>query len=319
MMDEDLKALLKELAESEKMPDRSDLYALSSLPAEEAARVAEVWHDLPTDLRIELINALVEIAEADFEALFGAVYRVGIEDQEPAVRARAIEGLWEDRDVRLVPVLADRLREDESARVRAAAATSLGRFILLGELEKIRPAPRTEAYECLMAACQRESEPLEVRRRAMESLAYTENETIVEMIETAYQSPHEEERISAVFAMGRSANPRWAVEVRRELISPNPAMRYEAARASGELQLNECVPDLEELSEDVDREVQEAAIWALGQIGGDKARAILERHLESDDAVAQAAAEAAINQLEFLHGDVAGLFDRLLEDLDAND
>ncbi len=111
--------------------------------------------------------------------------------------------------------------------------------------------------------------------------------------------------------MGRSADTRWAQQVRQELFSPNPELRYEAARACGELQLIEAVSELAELAEDADPEVQEAALWALGQIGGDQARKILEHYCTVEDEATQAAAEAALDELEFLYGDLDDFFARM--------
>lgn len=311
-----LDALLDELNAGDKMPSLASLYYLSGLDEDDAQRVRQTWTHLPVGMRRSIIAALVEAAEADFELNFGALFRIGIEDEDAQVRAASIDGLWEDEDVRLVPSLVACLRDDEASTVRAAAATSLGRFVLLGELEKIRPGPQNMAYQALLAACQNPHEDLEVQRRALESLAYADEEIVATLIRQAYDAPEEEMRISAVFAMGRSADPAWACYVQRELSSPSPALRYEAARACGELQLTESVPELEELVEDVDPEVQEAALWALGQIGGAKAREILERYCHSEDEAIQAAAEAALDELEFLHGDLTDFFGRLLKDHD---
>ncbi|MCX7682730.1 MAG: HEAT repeat domain-containing protein [Anaerolineae bacterium] len=305
-----LDTLLNELITAS-MPAQSLLYHLSDLDAEGIARVRGVWPGLPVELRRRLITNLVEMAEDDFELNFGEVFRMGLEDEDAEVRAASIEGLWEDEDVRLVPLLVARLQEDESADVRAAAAQSLGRFILLGELNKILPEPHHMAYQAVLATCQNEDEDIEVKRRALESLAYADNETVIQLIHEAYRSPHEKVRVSAVFAMGRSANPYWSRYVRQELFSPNPEMRYEAARACGELQLREAVADLEELADDVDAEVQDAALWALGQIGGDRARAILERYCQADNEATRSAAEAALDELEFMYGDLSDFFARL--------
>lgn len=308
--------MLDDLRESAAMPPQASLYLLSNLEAADVARVREVWIDLPVTLRQQMITRLVELAEADFEVNFGALFRMGMEDEDAQVRLASVEGLWEDEDVRLVPLLAARLRQDEDADVRAAAATSLGRFILLGELERIRPGPQGAAHQALLAACCDPQEPLEVRRRALESLAYAGDETVAELIRQAYAAPEEKMRISAVFAMGRNADTRWAPQVRQELFSPNPELRYEAARACGELQLTEAVPELEELADDADPEVQEAALWALGQIGGDRARKILERYCLEGDEAAQAAAEAALDELEFMYGDLTDFFTRLTRESD---
>jgi HEAT repeat protein len=311
---EPLAILLDELDENPQMPAQASLYHFSNLEPKDMVRVRDVWMCLPVVLRRQMIARLVELAEADFEVNFGLIFRLGLEDEDAQVRTAAVEGLWEDEDVGLVSSLAACLRKDADAAVRAAAATSLGRFVLLGELGKIHPDPYTQAYETLLTACQDVEEHIEVRRRALESLAYTSNEVVASLIHEAYAAPEEKVRISAVFAMGRSADHCWADQVRQELFQPNPELRYEAARACGELQLRQAVPELEELAEDADPEVQEAALWALGQIGGDKARQILERHCLSDDEATRTAAEAALDELSFLHGDLSEFLTRLVQD-----
>jgi len=280
------------------------------------ARVREVWPGVPVELRRHLVKRLGELAEADFELNFGAVFRLGVIDEDAEVRAAAINGLWEDEDVRLVPLLVRTLLEDEAPAVRAAAARSLGRFVLLGELQKIRPEPHTQAYEALLAACQDTTEAIEVQRRALESVAYAGTEAVEELIRKAHAGSKEKVRVSAIFAMGRSADTRWARHVRQELFSPNPELRYEAARACGELQISEAVSALEELADDADREVQEAALWALGQIGGEKAQQILERYCRVQDEATRAAAKAALDELDFLHGHLSDFFTRLIRESD---
>jgi HEAT repeat protein len=299
---------LDQLAEHEELPRGLPLHRLSGLGPSEVEEVRRAWPQLAAKLRRQLMARLVQMAEADFEMDFGAISRLAMTDADADVRCSAIECLWEDEDVRLVPPLAQRLREDEAEAVRAAAATSLGRFLLLGELKKIRPKPYSRAYEALLTACCAAGETMEVRRRALESLAYVSNEKIEDLIEEAYRAEAEEMRISAVFAMGRSADDRWAREVKQVIFSPNPALRYEAARACGELMISESTSDLIELTEDVDLEVQQAALWSLGQLGGDKSRVVLERFCASENAALRAAAEAALNQLKFLHGDLDELF-----------
>jgi HEAT repeat protein len=313
-INEPLQIVLDELREEDRRPDQLSLYYLSNLDTAEAERVRRVWTELPMDLRVELTSRLVELAEADFTLNFGAIFRIAMEDDDAGVREAAIEGLWEEEDVRLVPHLVRRLLEDESAGVRAAAAKSLGRFILLGELRKIRPEPHRIAYEALVEAHRTRDEDTEVQRRTLESLAYVSDDTVVASIREAYASSIEKMRISAIFAMGRSADSRWEQEVQQELFSTDPEMRYEAARACGELQISEAVSMLEELTEDTDIEVQEAAIWALGQIGGDRAREILEYYCRVSDEALRSAAEAAIEEFEFLHGDLEDVFADLAEE-----
>ncbi len=83
-------------------------------------------------------------------------------------------------------------------------------------------------------------------------------------------------RVSALFAMGRSCDEQWASRIMDEL-SSGVRMRFEAARAAGELELRPAVTRLIELAYEDDREIQEMAIWALGEIGGKRANHALDQ------------------------------------------
>jgi HEAT repeat protein len=210
----------------------------------------------------------------------------------------SIEGLWEDEEVTLVAPLVRALRHDEGMSARAAAATSLGRFALLAELEELDERHAKLVRGALLESVHNDDEHLEVRRRAVESIAYLGEDCVREIIAAAYEEPDESMRISAVFAMGRSADAVWSDIVQEELSSSVPAMRYEAARACGELEVKEAVTALIQLVSDPDREVQFAAMAALGQIGGQRARQVLERCARSADDVVQLVAEDALAELE---------------------
>lgn len=309
-------SLLSEVCASTEVSGSASLHHLSSLTAEEVTSLVEVWPTLEAANRRDLLERLVELAERDFEMDFGAVYRIALSDADPDVRRMAVEGLWEDEDVRLVPGLVFCLKRDSSASVRAAAATALGRFVLLGELRKIRPGPFADAYHALLDCCRSDTQP-EVRRRALESLAYVSNDEVHGMIEAAYAASDQRNRVCAVFAMGRSGHDRWTRHVQEELFSPDPAMRHEGARACGELLLSEAVGDLVELTEDVDAEVRDAAIWSLGQIGGRRARQAVERLAMSSDEPTRIAAESALDELEFAGGELSEVLQRLSSESDG--
>ncbi len=285
-----------------------ELHQLSGLLEADQTRFHAAWPGLPTAVRQQVLHMMVKQAEADFELDFGFPFRIALEDPEPAIRALAIEGLWEDEDIRLVPRLIALLTQDPDSAVRAAAAQTLGHFILLGELKKLLPSIFEKAYQALHTVYHTPTEALEVRRRALEAIAYTDNSAVIAMIEESYQDPEAAMRQSAVFAMGRSADKRWTEIVMHELQSVTPAMRYEATRACGELELRAAVPALTELVEDVAPEVQQMALWALGQIGGREARKLLKRYLNSDDEALRTTAEEALDTLEFYHGDLKSFF-----------
>jgi HEAT repeat protein len=298
----DFEKLLQQIGDTESRLSISSLYSLSGMNRTEAMLFQKAWPLIAVDRRRQIINFLVEIAEASFEVDFSQVFRFCLGDEDERVREAAIEGLWEDDDTALINPLITLLRDDPSISVRAGAATSLSRYILLGELDKIKAQPFALVREALLEIIHSPFEDLEVRRRAIESIAYFSEEGVRNIIEAAYYDEDEKMRISAVFAMGRSADPYWSDLVMSELESSSPEMRYEAAMACGELELSAATPLLANLVNDPDREVQEAAICALGQIGGDEARRILYICYEEGDQFLQEAVEEALEQLEFLHG-----------------
>jgi HEAT repeat protein len=261
-------------------------------------RFARVWPALSVNHRRRVLRALVEIAEASFAANFDTIFRYCLNDEDDESRASAIEGLWEAEDAALGDYLLRALRSDPSERVRAAAAISMGRFVLLAELGKSAHPSKEQLSRALRATIADSQEALDVRRRAVEAIAYSDEPGMRQLIEAAYRDGAEKMRVSAVFAMGRSADAHWCPLVERELSSSNPEMRYEAARSCGELQDAKAVPALVGLIRDPDREVQGAAIWALGQIGGEAARRALERCRDGDDELRADAAEEALAELE---------------------
>jgi HEAT repeat protein len=299
----DFTQTLEHLLQADTPVKGAALYNLSKMEPDELERLMAMWSAIPVTRRHILVKELVEITEANFEVDFDLVFRWGLQDADSAVRATCVEGLWENEDLALMNEFKRLLQEDPSEQVRAAAALSLGRFLLLSELGKL-PSKRCQpVYEALFEIALDANEVLDVRRRALESLAYVNSEEVAELLQDAYDHSEEKMRISAVFGMGRSADPRWISTVAGELFSLYPEMRYEAARACGELQARVAVPRLAQLIDDPDREVQDAALWALGQAGGNAARRLLQECCEEGDEATRAAAAAALEELEFLYSE----------------
>ncbi len=289
--------VLEMLAQDNVPISSSVLYALSGLGTAATRQMREYWPSLPAARRRRIIETLVESAEANFELDFNAVFRSTLQDQDGRIRQLSIDGLWEDQSVTLVSPLVRALREDPEPLVRAAAAASLGRFVLLAELDELEERRAQLVREALLETARNVHESLDVRRRSVESIAYYADPGVHTIIAEAYADDREAMRLSAVFAMGRSADTGWASIVLQELSSSDPAMRYEAARASGELEIKAAVPALTELIDDPDREIQLAAITSLGQIGGASARKMLEQCVLLDDEILCEAAEDALREI----------------------
>lgn len=285
-------------------PTTAQLHELSDLAGEDLALFRETWPTVPAERRAAVIAELVEIAEIDFEVSFTPIFQFGLQDSSEDVRVAAIEGLWEVEDAALVRPLLKMLDGDPSLRVRATAAVSLSRFVLLAELGKLPDSLVETLWNALWTVIHTADLEVDVRRRAVESLAFFDRPEVREVIQAAYTDVEPRMRISAVFAMGRTGDQDWSDAIMNELETAEPEMRFEATRACGELQLIESTPALSLLVADPDPEVRLAAVWSLGQIGTPEARRVLDICLEEGDEAIQEAAEDALAEVDFMQEQV---------------
>jgi len=273
------------------------IYNLSDIEPNDLERLGAAWGAIPVDRRRSLVSRLAEAAETNFELDFSAVTRLALTDLDDEVREAAVEATWTDESPDMGRRLINMASGDIAPGVRAAAVSALGRFILLGELGKFDPSLARRAENVAIKLYNDPNESVDVRRRALEAVANCGRAGVDDMISEAYNGTNNRLKISAVFAMGRSCDPRWAQIVLRELASGDPEMRYEAARTAGELEIKQAIPYLAEMLHAGDREIMEVAIWSLGEIGGDQARRVLEDVIEQaeeaeDHDLAEAAEEA---------------------------
>ncbi len=277
----------------------SSLTFLSDLSSEDRATLREAWPRLPVERRRRIVSNLVTMAEDNIELDFRHVFMISLEDPDAQVRLTAIEGLYEDESKLLMSKLINILRHDPNPRVREAAATALGRFTYMAQCEQIAAGQASDLRGALLESARDEHEKPDVRRRAIEALGYLDGDgEIEELIAEAYRRGGSQAE-SALFAMGRSMDPRWNQIVLEELESDRPAMRYEAARAAGEMVLEDALPRLVRMIEDKDLEVRLAAVWALGQIGGKPAAEALARALNSPEPAVREAAQEAMEEVVF--------------------
>ena len=257
--------------------DSRIFYGLSSLSADDLTQISPVWQALPVEQRRRIMQRLVDISETNVELDYHtfALYAMGDDDAE--VREAAVETLWEDSSSVFMNTLIDMTQWDEAIGVRAAAASALGQFALMGEIGELPFAEAHRVQDVLVALLNDEDEDIDVRRRALEAIANSSHEIVDEAILDAYQGTEERMRASAIYAMGRTADPQWEEFVLREMDSGDPAMRYEAAKAAGELEIEEAIPALGRMAQLDDVEIREVAVWALGEIGGGSAMRLLGR------------------------------------------
>ncbi len=306
--------LLAQLQEDGVLPQRQDLVVLSDLSLPDLQRLGKAWTTIKDARRLHVVQSLVDESVENLHLQLGRLLRLALKDPLPEVRILAIRGLWEDREADLVGPLIQMLNNDPYDTVRAAAAEALGAFVLAGELDELSPSLAMRAEDALLAILHAEMEPLIVQACALESIAFSGETGIRELIEDCYYSRYKEMRVAALRAMGRSADVRWRSTVQSELESSEAEMRAAAAKACGQLEASDAIEALIELLSDDNKPVRLAAIFALGRLGGRQAREMLSAISSGDDPEESSSAANALEEALF-YGDADGipLFDETLE------
>jgi HEAT repeat protein len=294
--------LLQRLSVAPNDVPQNEYFALSDLAREQVEIVRRHWGGIDPATRRRVVEFLALAAEQYLDVDLSAFLANILDDLDEEVRRLVLETLDDSEPTpELLGPIIQRLQQDSADDVRAAAAASLGHYVLAGELDELEAALAMRAENALIAILTDQTEPLVVQRKALESIAYSGEIAVRQFIEDAYYSPWEEMRVSALTAMGRSADVRWRRMVRAELRNPSPAMRTEAALACGELEAKAALSDLLDLLADDEEMVRLAAIFALGRIGGKEARRGLEELAAGDDDGAEAA-ELALEEMLFYTG-----------------
>ncbi len=302
------------LNESEAFPPHY-LHYFSDIQPEHLNALLEVWPRLSEARKHGLLEDLQDLAEADMLLSFDDLARALLNDDDPQVCAYAVRLLWECNDPRLAPVYIRFLQRDDPI-LSPAAATALGLFVYLGELEEIPPALLREVEDALLAAARGSAHPL-VQRRAIEALGFSSRPEVAPLIEAAYARQEPDWLVSALFAMGRSYNMRWQEAVMRMFTHEHPAVRAEAVWAAGEPALKDASPILlNALSEEKNPNVRDATIWALSKIGGEGVRELLEElYARAEDEEEMAFIDDALDNLAFTES--VELFDMFTFDIES--
>src|SRR3989304_8522224 len=101
------------------------LQQLALLEGEQLTALRSAWPQIEAERRRQVVHLLMELAEDNVDLSFDAVFFAALEDEDAAVRADAVRGLWgyEGRD--LIAPLLRLLEKDEEPEERAGAALAL--------------------------------------------------------------------------------------------------------------------------------------------------------------------------------------------------
>jgi HEAT repeat protein len=305
------------LDESKDIPHRY-LSEFSDIEPAALQSLQETWPRIGLKRKLLLLDRLNALANEDTLVSFDDLGRMLLTDDDPQVRIRALRLLIECEDHRLVPTYVDLLTKDIDTAVRAEAASTLGIFVQMGEFDDIPKDVHRYIEEILLEVLNGEDES-HVRRRSLEALGFSSRDEIPVLIESSYNRQDPDWKASAIFAMGRSSDERWAEQVLRSIVSENQNVRLAAVQAAGELELKAARPLLLELlEEEADDVIAGAAIWSLSQIGGEDVRLYIQNLLDNVEDDDQAAfLEEALDNLAFTED--RSIFDLLAFDADEID
>ncbi len=316
----DFKEIKEALLNNEAPFPTQMIYFFSDISAKNLDQLKTVWPEVMLQRRRGLLEDMETMAENDTLLFFDPVAVMALEDEDPVARSTAIRLLWQSEEEKIAPLLLKLLHEDPQAMVRSAAATALGIFVYLGELEEISEETYNEILDSLIQTHLSSDEVL-VRRRALEALGYASHPEVPGLIQIAYDTNDEDWLQTALFAMGRSYDKkRWGKSVLRMFEHPDSVVRYEAIRAAGELEMaaaREALFDMLEEGTD-DDDIFFAAIWALSKIGGKGVRNMIEANLEdTDDPEEIQLLEEALENLDFT--EQVNSFDLMVVDEDGQE
>jgi len=272
-----------ELLDGRKGLSRASLREFSDIDSESLNTLLEAWPRIAPDRKRLLLDELQTLSDNDTLVCFDDFARALLRDADAQVRVGAMRLLEECDDAKLVPIYLKIMSGDEDAAARAEAASALGKFVRLGELEEIPEKTRRLVEEALLEKTNSEDEAT-VRRQALESIGYSSRPEVVRLIESAFRREDPDWQASALFAMGRSSDERWEEHVLPKLLDEHPHVQLAAVEAAGELGLRRAREILLKiLEEEESDELASAAIWSLSQIGGEDARIYLESLLDQTD------------------------------------
>lgn len=287
------------LLDSKEFPRRYIQY-FSDIDPASLNLLMKAWPQVKSARKRALLKHLESTLEEDTLVSYDDLARAMLADPDPAIRRNAIRLLVECDDPKLVPAYIKMLESDEDPETRAEAATALGHFVMLGELEEIPEKVHRQAEDALLHAANSQSDN-EISRRAVESLGFSSRPEVPTLIEAAFRRADHIWRASALFAMGRSNDDRWQDQVLGMILSEDPRERMAAIQSAGELGLALARPlIIRVLEEEEDDDTTTAAIWALSQIGGEDARTYIESLLDATEDEDQIDfLEEALENLEF--------------------
>jgi predicted transcriptional regulator with HTH domain len=262
--------------------------------------------NLSLEGKMDLLKRIQEDAKLVFSD-YSDELSVLIKDKDEKIRDKAVLCLWEYPATHFLNELIRIAKNDESNHVRCNALITLGRYIYEGSMKpydlslnndinsngEISVQNYNRTKEFLLSVHLSDKKSMDERRYALESLSFSQEKEIINLIEKAYTHKELAMKLSAINSMGRNESPKWQDILLKEIKSNNKSIQLASIQAAGQRRLIEAGEDLLKLSYSKDKEILMKTMRALGQTGwGDAFDRLYELSGSDDEEIQQTANEA---------------------------
>jgi len=288
------------LMDENKPFDLQFLQFFSDISYDDLKKVKKVWSKVTQQRKVSLLQELENLMRIDTLISCDDFGVFALDDEDPVIKSQAINLLWECVDQNLATRFMSLLLEDKDPALSASAASGLGKFVLLGELDEI-PKDLWKKIQNTLVEKYVSTSNQQLKQSILESLGYISSPQINDFITEAIKRPEKEWVLSALFAISRSANENWSKIILKKLDDLDPDVQLEAIKAAGELEIADAKETIIELleSSSPEEEIHLQAIWSLSMIGGNDIQVLFQKMIDSSDSEKEAAMlEMAMDNLE---------------------
>jgi HEAT repeat protein len=280
------------------------LHFFSDISTDNLELIKAIWADIDPTRKYNLLKDLETLMEVDTLVSCDDFGYFALDDEDPLVKSQAIHLFWETSDIKLISTFVDFLKNNPNNDVKQAAASVLGRFVLLGELDEIPEESANQVQDFLISEYLSTPNTI-TKQRILESLGYSSREKVNQFIKLALKKNDKDWQLAALLAISRSVDPKWGKVVMEKLNDIDPEIQIEAIKAAGELEIASAKDFLIKLLSNTEsyEEAHLQAVWALAKIGGSDVLEVLEEMIESsEDEEEIEILELAIDSLDLTGG-----------------
>ncbi len=135
------------------------LYRLTDIAENDYLAFKGRWPAVDDERRRSLVRHLADISEENYLVDFSPIFTFCLEDASPAVRVAALDGLWDETNLRLVNPIIELLQHDASVEVQTAAAQALAHYVLMAEWGEISAVMTPQIVEALLTTYDKRKRP----------------------------------------------------------------------------------------------------------------------------------------------------------------